>query len=183
MLPIPLTGLFFSMLLDNINRLESGDGTDDSDTDNYSSDFSVTDDEIESNKIFFFYSSLCPNLSFFNNLDFASLKQPVKTLKKLSKPNHSSSINSNVNSSLNRLAEPNIIHTTITSSHPKKSKNSRVVTRTRRVQPIERDDNGQPILPQQIGVLTVLSLGEIVNDRPNFHNERYIFPVGYSVSR
>lgn len=65
----------------------------------------------------------------------------------------------------------------------RRSKTAPVVTKTRRVQPVERDANGNPILPQQIGVLKVLNLGKIVTDRPNFHNERYIFPVGYTVSR
>lgn len=106
-------------------------------------------------------------------------RQPTKILKKLAtKP----SINNN-NSNNNSTSNPHSIEPTIHSTAPKKSKNSRVVTRTRRVQPIERDENGQPKLPQQIGVLKVLELGKIITDRPSFHNERYIFPVGYTVSR
>jgi hypothetical protein len=65
----------------------------------------------------------------------------------------------------------------------KRSKLTRFSVKTRRVQPIERNADGSPKLPQQIGVLTVLNLGTIVTDRPSFHNERYIFPVGYTVSR
>jgi hypothetical protein len=65
----------------------------------------------------------------------------------------------------------------------KRSKLTRFSVKTRRVQPIERNADGSPKLPQQIGVLTVLNLGTIVTDRPNFHNERYIFPIGYTVSR
>ncbi|KAI9494033.1 F/Y rich C-terminus-domain-containing protein [Zychaea mexicana] len=72
---------------------------------------------------------------------------------------------------------------TVASAPPKRSKLSRLPTKTRRVQPIDRDEQGQPRLPQQIGVLTVLDLGKIVSDRDTFHNERYIFPVGYTVSR
>ncbi|KAI9305924.1 F/Y rich C-terminus-domain-containing protein [Cunninghamella echinulata] len=72
---------------------------------------------------------------------------------------------------------------TVASAPPKRSKLSKVPTKTRRVQPIERDETGNPKLPQQIGVLTVLKLGTIVSDREAFHNERYIFPVGYTVSR
>ncbi|KAI7879020.1 FYRN-domain-containing protein [Lichtheimia hyalospora FSU 10163] len=72
---------------------------------------------------------------------------------------------------------------TVASAPPKRSKISRVAVKTRRVQPIDRDENGQPRLPQQIGVLTVHDLGRIVSDRDTFHNERYIFPVGYTVSR
>lgn len=70
--------------------------------------------------------------------------------------------------------------------HPPPHKRSKLTpqsVKTRRVQPIERDDQGHPKLPQQIGVLTVHNLGKIVTDRLNFHNERYIFPIGYAVSR
>ncbi|KAI8918001.1 F/Y rich C-terminus-domain-containing protein, partial [Entophlyctis helioformis] len=31
--------------------------------------------------------------------------------------------------------------------------------------------------------ITVHSLGTVIHDRPNFHNERYIFPVGFTSSR
>lgn len=68
-------------------------------------------------------------------------------------------------------------------SAPKRTKLTQMSVKTRRVQPIDRDLHGKPKLPQQIGVLTVLNLGTIVTDRPSFHNERYIFPVGYTVSR
>lgn len=82
---------------------------------------------------------------------------------------------------LKRLAvKPEII---IPSAAPKRTKLTRMSIKTRRVQPIDRDVHGNPKLPQQIGVLTVLNLGTIVTDRPTFHNERYIFPVGYTVSR
>lgn len=60
---------------------------------------------------------------------------------------------------------------------------NKINIKTRRVQPIQRDESGLPKLPQQIGVLTVLSLGKINFDQDTFHNERYIFPVGYTVRR
>lgn len=72
---------------------------------------------------------------------------------------------------------------TVISAPPKRTKATIIPVKTRRVQPIDRDEEGNPKLPQQIGVLTVLSLGRIISDRPTFHNERYIFPVGYTVSR
>ncbi|KAI8145159.1 F/Y rich C-terminus-domain-containing protein [Fennellomyces sp. T-0311] len=72
---------------------------------------------------------------------------------------------------------------TVASAPPKRSKMSRAVTKTRRVQPVDRDEHGNVKLPQQIGVLTVVSLGKIVHDRDAFHNERYIFPVGFTVQR
>lgn len=73
--------------------------------------------------------------------------------------------------------------TTVASAPPKRSKMSKAVVKTRRVQPVERDEHGNVRLPQQIGVLTVISLGKIVYDRDTFHNERYIFPVGFTVQR
>ncbi|RKP09765.1 F/Y-rich N-terminus-domain-containing protein, partial [Thamnocephalis sphaerospora] len=51
------------------------------------------------------------------------------------------------------------------------------------VQPIPRDAYGMPALPVQVGILTVVSLGHVVYDREAFHNERYIWPVGYMVKR
>ncbi|KAI7884833.1 hypothetical protein K492DRAFT_157982 [Lichtheimia hyalospora FSU 10163] len=75
---------------------------------------------------------------------------------------------------------------TVSSAPPKRSRVVRNVmnnSKTRRVQPVERDEQGNVKLPQQIGVLTVVSLGKIVHDRDTFHNERYIFPVGFTVQR
>ncbi|GAN05940.1 conserved hypothetical protein [Mucor ambiguus] len=72
---------------------------------------------------------------------------------------------------------------TVPSAPPKRSRINRNKFKTRRVQPIQRDQRGSPILPLQIGVLTVTNLGKIVTDRDAFHNERYIFPVGYTVQR
>ncbi|KAJ3300701.1 hypothetical protein HK104_007602 [Borealophlyctis nickersoniae] len=63
------------------------------------------------------------------------------------------------------------------------TKRAPVVTKTRRIQQIPFDADGKPILPLQIGIITVLSLGEIVWDRDTFHNERYIYPVGYASTR
>ncbi|GAA5802135.1 hypothetical protein HPULCUR_007596 [Helicostylum pulchrum] len=73
--------------------------------------------------------------------------------------------------------------TTVASAPPKRSKINRINIKTRRVQPIERDTEGNPRLPQQIGVLTVLNLGKISTEKDTFHNERYIFPIGYTVRR
>ncbi|CAG8571290.1 6386_t:CDS:2 [Cetraspora pellucida] len=53
--------------------------------------------------------------------------------------------------------------------------------KTMKVQHVEKDDEGRYKLPVQIGILTVLSLGTVVFERDTFHNERYIWPVGYAV--
>ncbi|CAO3608206.1 unnamed protein product [Cunninghamella blakesleeana] len=48
---------------------------------------------------------------------------------------------------------------------------------------VKRNEGGQPILPIQHGLFNIISLGVINYEDPNFHNERYIFPVGYTVER
>jgi hypothetical protein len=45
------------------------------------------------------------------------------------------------------------------------------------------DADGKPILPFQVGILTLLQLGTIVHDREMFHTDRYLYPVGYAASR
>ncbi|KAI8871048.1 hypothetical protein GQ42DRAFT_162310 [Ramicandelaber brevisporus] len=54
---------------------------------------------------------------------------------------------------------------------------------TRSVQPVKRNPDGTPVMPIKIGVMQVVSLGTIVFDRPDYHTERYIYPVGYSIQR
>ncbi|CAG8557844.1 10455_t:CDS:2, partial [Scutellospora calospora] len=55
--------------------------------------------------------------------------------------------------------------------------------KTMKVQHVEQDEEGKYKLPVQIGILTVLNLGTVVYERDTFHNERYIWPVGYAVKR
>src|SRR6266581_5040436 len=45
---------------------------------------------------------------------------------------------------------------------------------------VPRDSYGRPLLPLDVGIMTVNYLGEVCM-REHFHTERYIFPVGYSV--
>ncbi|ORY07817.1 hypothetical protein K493DRAFT_403576 [Basidiobolus meristosporus CBS 931.73] len=66
---------------------------------------------------------------------------------------------------------------------PKKRRQKRVEVKARRVQDLPKNEEGDYILPVQVGVLTVSDLGTIVYDRSTFHNERYIWPVGYTVQR
>eukprot|EP00794_Sanderia_malayensis_P010777 gene10777-11930_t len=53
----------------------------------------------------------------------------------------------------------------------------------RKVQSIPVGEDGSPKFPVVLGGLTVHDLGEIAYDRPGFHSERYIWPVGYCSSR
>lgn len=57
------------------------------------------------------------------------------------------------------------------------------LTKIRKVITLERDENGQVKFPVTIGIIKVISLGHVVHDREAFHNERYIWPVGYKMSR
>ncbi|KAG0193045.1 hypothetical protein DFQ28_006639 [Apophysomyces sp. BC1034] len=48
---------------------------------------------------------------------------------------------------------------------------------------VERDAHGNYCLPVEIDSWTVYCLGNVVYDRPAFHNQRYIYPVGYKVKK
>jgi hypothetical protein len=48
---------------------------------------------------------------------------------------------------------------------------------------VERAKDGSYILPAEVDSWTVLSLGSVVWDKAAFHNQRYIYPVGYRVKK
>lgn len=69
-------------------------------------------------------------------------------------------------------------------SEKKKKKIMRPIAETVfKTVPVPMDSQGNPVLPFSIGLHTIHTLGTIVWDRPNYHNKRYIFPVGYHSSR
>ncbi|KAF7725665.1 hypothetical protein EC973_009472 [Apophysomyces ossiformis] len=71
----------------------------------------------------------------------------------------------------------------VPSSRPKRMRRGPVEPKMRRVQPLERDSvTGQYKLPARVGILTVHSLGRVV-PLPTYHNDRYIWPPGFKVSR
>ncbi|CDS07796.1 hypothetical protein LRAMOSA01745 [Lichtheimia ramosa] len=47
----------------------------------------------------------------------------------------------------------------------------------------EKDEAGDYIMPIQLGTIKLLSLGTVISDNPAYHNNRYIFPVGYKIER
>ncbi|KAH9889789.1 hypothetical protein C8Q73DRAFT_747570 [Cubamyces lactineus] len=65
---------------------------------------------------------------------------------------------------------------------PKRLKAHTVTTRSYSIPTVPRDKHGKPILPLNVGIMTVHNLGEVCM-REHFHTERYIFPVGYEVTR
>ncbi|KDR82926.1 hypothetical protein GALMADRAFT_220922 [Galerina marginata CBS 339.88] len=65
---------------------------------------------------------------------------------------------------------------------PKRLKAHTVTTKSFSIPMVPRDKKGKPMLPLNVGIMTVISLGEVCM-REHFHTERYIFPVGYEVTR
>ncbi|KAF9954489.1 hypothetical protein BGZ72_004566 [Mortierella alpina] len=57
------------------------------------------------------------------------------------------------------------------------------LSKVRKVQHVERDDEGHIKFPLTVGIITIMDIGYVVFDREAFHNERYIWPVGYKMSR
>jgi len=84
------------------------------------------------------------------------------------------------NSLSHRSAGPSDIQR---STKPKRLKAHTVTTKNHTISKIPRDNNGKPKLPFTLGGnITVISLGEVCL-REHFHTERYIFPVGYEISK
>ncbi|KAG7088086.1 hypothetical protein E1B28_012116 [Marasmius oreades] len=65
---------------------------------------------------------------------------------------------------------------------PKRLKSHAVTTKSFNIPIVPRDSQGRPLLPLNVGIMTVISLGEVCL-REHFHTERYIFPAGYQVTR
>ena len=64
----------------------------------------------------------------------------------------------------------------------KRLKAHSVTTKNFNIPMVPRDKGGKPMLPLNVGIMTVINLGEVCM-REQFHTERYIFPVGYEVTR
>ncbi|KAH0585868.1 hypothetical protein H2248_007152 [Termitomyces sp. 'cryptogamus'] len=65
---------------------------------------------------------------------------------------------------------------------PKRLKAHTVTSKSFSIPMVPRDRRGKPMLPLNVGIMTVISLGDVCM-REHFHTERYIFPVGYEVTR
>lgn len=65
---------------------------------------------------------------------------------------------------------------------PKRLKAHTVTSRNFSIPMVPRDKRGKPMLPLNVGIMTVINLGDVCM-REHFHTERYIFPVGYEVTR
>ncbi|CAK5270516.1 unnamed protein product [Mycena citricolor] len=65
---------------------------------------------------------------------------------------------------------------------PKRLKAHTVTSKSYSIPVVPRDKLGKPLLPLNVGIMRVLRLGDVCM-REHFHTERYIFPVGYEVTR
>lgn len=65
---------------------------------------------------------------------------------------------------------------------PKRLKAHTVTSKSFSIPTVPRDKKNRPLLPLNVGIMTVINLGEVCM-REHFHTERYIFPVGYEVTR
>lgn len=112
-------------------------------------------------------------------------EKPVKPEKKKpAKPKKPKTVPENTQPTTVTNAAPKPVPGTSPGIPPVKPKRKKPGTAVKRkVQPIAVDAKGKPIFPIALGGLTVHSLGEIVHERPGFHSERYIWPVGYCSSR
>ncbi|KAH8555736.1 F/Y rich C-terminus-domain-containing protein [Umbelopsis sp. PMI_123] len=82
------------------------------------------------------------------------------------------------------LATPSTSRPVPSSAKPKRMRKGPVAVKVRRIQPLERDPiTNDYKLPARIGILTVHALGHIVWQYDTYHNDRYIWPVGFCVSR
>ncbi|KAI0074043.1 hypothetical protein K474DRAFT_1602218, partial [Panus rudis PR-1116 ss-1] len=65
---------------------------------------------------------------------------------------------------------------------PKRLKAHTVTSKNYSIPTVPRDKQGRPLLPLNVGIMTIINLGEVCK-REHFHTERYIFPIGYEVTR
>ncbi|KAI9313819.1 F/Y-rich N-terminus-domain-containing protein, partial [Dichotomocladium elegans] len=65
----------------------------------------------------------------------------------------------------------------------KASTTQQISTAIRTYYDVDRDANGNYALPVEIDSWTVVDLGVVVYDRPAYHNQRYIYPVNYTVRK
>ncbi|KAI9252448.1 F/Y-rich N-terminus-domain-containing protein [Sporodiniella umbellata] len=48
---------------------------------------------------------------------------------------------------------------------------------------VKKNNDGNYVLPAEVDSWTVIDLGTVIYDRPAYHNQRYIYPVNYTVRK
>ncbi|XP_054260828.1 transforming growth factor beta regulator 1-like isoform X1 [Macrosteles quadrilineatus] len=98
-----------------------------------------------------------------------------------SSPNVDHSIGSGTKKPLNKKRSSE--STDSMKSASKAAKKSPATKRKKVLHTIPLDITGRPKFPIKLGDLTVHSLGEVLADRPEYHTDDLIFPVGYCSTR
>eukprot|EP01080_Neovahlkampfia_damariscottae_P001827 gene1827-969_t len=57
------------------------------------------------------------------------------------------------------------------------------VKKNKRLVEVQRDLYGNVIFPINLGALTIHSVGKVIYDRPAYHTDKYIWPVGFKATR
>ncbi|KAG0360960.1 hypothetical protein BC939DRAFT_481344 [Gamsiella multidivaricata] len=178
------------LLLDRLNTLEQQDSDSGSDTvSSLSSDSDVSDssitDEIQPRRLF--SSQTAGKMNGGKNArapsstvaTAATTQHPKKATGKtaisVKEPKIPASTPSTITNVGSATQKPKRIHQT--------NKQRPAVAKVRKVQALERDEAGNIKLPVTVGIITIQSIGHVVYDREAFHNDRYIWPVGYKMSR
>ncbi len=68
-------------------------------------------------------------------------------------------------------------------SELKKKIKKKKVVKIKKIQPVVTGEDGTPVFPIKLGLISLQQLGFVITDRDSFHNERYIYPVGYKITR
>lgn len=55
--------------------------------------------------------------------------------------------------------------------------------RVRKVKPILKNASGQYLVPAKYGTVTIIDCGKIDSTNPVYHTDRYIYPIGFHVTR
>jgi hypothetical protein len=64
-----------------------------------------------------------------------------------------------------------------------KKSNNQDVKKNKRLIEVQRDLYGNVMFPINLGALTIHSVGNVVYDRPAYHTDKYIWPVGFKATR
>lgn len=105
--------------------------------------------------------------------------QQIKKIVNRSNPNNSHHLTSNTTLLSNSPTTDTYYHQSRRKKRDTKPPNANDI---RPFVEVEKK-NGDYVLPAEVDSWTVLSLGSVVWDRAAFHNQRYIYPVGYRVKK
>lgn len=108
----------------------------------------------------------------------ASLLRRTKKMPCFADMQPSVSVQKTVSSTI-ITADGREIHSRPGTKHPRKA----IENRVRKIRSMIVQDDGTTIVPAKYGPIKLLNLGEVEFKDSSFHNQRYIYPVGYKIIR